>query len=516
MLPALLLLPSLLGAALASPVQGPRECVRGAAVWCQDLQAATECGAVGHCRSAVWGKLPARSLSCDLCLDVVAAGSNGLNPNATETDVLALLTKTCEWLPSQDSSAKCKEMTDVHSPAILDMLRGDPGRAPAQVCTALTLCQPLQRVLATPGSLSEEDTSEVVAPFTAGGPVSPQPLQTPEDTVCRDCVQMVARLQDAVGSNMSSLAEVTTQEQCKSLGPGLDLMCKNYILHFLAPAEHMLRLVLPEETCERGGFCEAVRGPAADSVPSLEPLSARERDQLLMKAGLTCEVCLQVVQELDQWLDSDSTEALIRRGLERVCSVMPTSIVKQCVTMVDTYSPALVQFVTKVPPEEVCRTIRLCSPQRRRARAIHEASKPTLPPLLDTENQGHFCNGCRRLLGVSTRNLERKTTQRNILKAFKGGCTILPLPYLIQCRRFVDEYEPVLLATLREVMDPLSLCTKVGACHASRTPLLGTDQCVMGPSFWCSNQDAAEMCNAMEHCQRHMWKVAPFHTGEHE
>ncbi|XP_036982677.2 proactivator polypeptide-like 1 [Artibeus jamaicensis] len=514
MFPTLLLLPSLLGASLASPIQGPRECAQGSAEWCRDLQAAMRCGAVGYCRSAVWSKPTARSLSCDLCLDVVAAGSNGLNPNATETDTLALVTRSCEWLPGQDSSVRCKEMTDAHSSAILDMLRGDPGSAPAQVCTALTLCQPLQRVLATPGPLSEEDTSEVVAPFMVSEPLSPNPLQIPEDTVCQDCVQLVARLQDAVGSNMSSLAEVTTQEQCKSLGPGLDLLCKNYILRFLTPAEHMLRVVLPEETCERGGFCEEMRGPATDAVPPLEPLSARERNEVLMKAGLTCDVCLQVVQELDQWLDSDSTEALIRRGLERVCSVMPTSIVRQCVTMVDTYSPALVQFVTKVPPEDVCKAIRLCG-ARRQARAIHEAYKATLPPLLDTQNQGHFCNGCRRLLGVSTQNLDRKNTQRNILKAFKGGCSILPLPYLIQCRRFVDEYEPVLIATLKEVMDPLSLCTKVGACHASRTPLLGTDQCVMGPSFWCSNQEAAEMCNAMEHCQRHLWGVAPFHSGEH-
>ncbi|XP_054438191.1 proactivator polypeptide-like 1 [Pteronotus mesoamericanus] len=514
MLPVLLLLPSLLGAALASPIQGPQECARGAATWCQDLQAAVQCGAVGHCRGAVWGKPTARSLPCDLCQDVVAAGSNGLNPNATETDTLALVTKTCEWLPSLNSSAKCKEMADAHSSVLLYILRGDPGGAPAQVCAALTLCRPLQRPPATPGSLSEEDTSEAVAPFMASGPPSFRPLQ-PEDTVCQDCIQLVSRLQDAVGSNMSSLAEVTTQEQCKSLAPGLALLCKEYTLRFLAPAEHMLKLVLPEETCERGGFCEAMPGPAATEVPSLDPVSPRERNLVQMNTGLTCDVCLQVIQELDQWLDSDSTEALIRQGLERVCSVMPASIVRQCVTMVDMYSPTLVQFVTRVPPEKVCGAVRLCSPPRR-ARAIRQPHRITLPPLLDTENQGRFCNGCKRLLGVSSQNLERKTTKRNILKAFKGGCSILPLPYLIQCHRFVDEYEPVLIETLKEVLDPVGLCTKVGACHAPRTPLLGTDQCVMGPSFWCASQEAAEMCNAMEHCQRHMWKVVPFLAGEPE
>lgn len=519
MLRALLLLPSLLGAVLAGPIPGPQECAQGSAVWCQDLQAATKCGAVGLCRNAVWSQPTARSLPCDVCLDVVAAANNGLNPNATETDTLALVTKTCEWLPSQNASARCKGMVAAHSPAVLNMLSGAPGSTPAQVCAALTLCQPLQRQPATTGPLSEEDTSEVVAPFMAKGPLSFHPPQTPEDAVCQNCVRLVSRLQEAVGSNLSSLAEVATQEQCESLGPSLDHLCKIYILRFLAPAEHTLKLVHPEEACRTGGFCEEPQGPArlaqvaaAEGVPSLE--SSRRKSESLMKAGLTCDMCLQVVQELDQWLESNSTEALISHSLERLCSVMPDAIAQECITMVDNYGPSLVQMVTRVTPERVCTAVRLCS-SRRRARDIHWPHMTTLPPLLDSESEGTFCGGCKRLLGVSSHNLERKSTKRSILAVFKGGCTILPLTYMIQCNRFVDEYEPVLVATLKEMMDPTALCTKVGACHAPRTALLGTDQCVMGPSFWCGSKETAEMCGAMEHCQRHIWKLTRFHAEQH-
>ncbi|KAF6372353.1 prosaposin like 1 [Rhinolophus ferrumequinum] len=520
MLRALLLLPSLLGAALVSPISGPQECAKGSELWCQDLQAAARCGAVGLCRSAVWSQPTARSLPCDVCLDVTAAASNGLNPNATETDILALVTKTCEWLPSQNSSARCKGMVDAHSSAILNMLWGSPESTPAQVCAALTLCQPLQRQPATvEGPLSEEDTSEVVAPFLANGPLSFHPPQIPEDATCQDCVRLVSRLQEAVGSNLSSLAETATQQQCESLGPSLDLLCKIYVLRFLAPAERTLKFVRPEETCRLGGFCEEPQGPthrahvaATNRAPSLE--SPRKMSEVQMKAGLTCEVCLQVIQELDQWLESNSTEALINHGLERLCSMMPDAVAQQCVTLVDTYSPSIVEMVTRVNPENICKAVRLCSSQRR-ARDIRWPHMTTLPPLLDGENQGTFCNGCKRLLGVSSRSLERKSTKRNILAAFKGGCGILPLPYMIQCNRFVNEYEPVLIATLMEMMDPTALCTRMGACHSPRTPLLGTDQCVMGPSFWCGSQETAELCGAVDHCQRHIWKVARFHAGPH-
>ncbi|XP_008571242.1 PREDICTED: proactivator polypeptide-like 1 [Galeopterus variegatus] len=520
MLCALLLLPSLLGAATASPTSGPQECAKGSEVWCQDLQAAILCGAVGHCQRAIWSKTPAKSLPCDVCQDVAAAAGYGLNPNATESNVLALVLKTCMWLPSKESSARCRRMVDAHSSVVLNMLAGAPGSAPAQVCTALTLCEPLQRHLAIPGPTSKEDMAEAVAPFMAKEPLSFHPPQMPGGAVCLDCVRLVSRLQDALQSNLT-LAEVNIQEQCESLGTGLALLCKNYIRQFFAPAEQTLRLLPPQEICGKGGFCEDLRGPAhlapvaaVDRVPSLEPVLPRKKSEIQMTASLTCEVCMDVVKQLDQWLMSNSSEVLIIQALERVCSIMPASILQQCITLVDTYSPSLMQLVAKVTPERVCTTIRLCS-SRRRTRAVHGAYATALPLLMDEENQGSFCNGCKRLLSVSSRNLESKSTKRDILMAFKSGCRILPLPYMVQCNRFVTEYEPVLIESLMDMMDPVAVCKKVGACHAPRTPLLGTDQCVIGPSFWCKSQEAAELCNAVEHCQLRVWKETPFHTGDH-
>uniref|UniRef100_A0A8C4L6A5 Proactivator polypeptide-like 1 n=1 Tax=Equus asinus asinus TaxID=83772 RepID=A0A8C4L6A5_EQUAS len=225
MLQALLPLLGLLGAALTSPVSGPQECAKGPAVWCQDLQVATRCGAVGHCQSAIWSKPTAKTLPCDVCLDVAAASSHGLNPDATETDI----------------------------------------------------------------------------------------LQT-------------------------------------------------------------LRLAPPKEICRKRGFCEELREPA---------LLAHT---IQMKSLLTCEVCLEVVQELDQWLESNSTETMISHTLERVCSKMPAPIVQQCVTLVDTYSPSLVQLVASVAPEKVCKAIRLCRSQRR-------ARKSDI--LVGTSNQKRRRNLCK-------------------------------------------------------------------------------------------------------------------------
>ncbi|XP_051020660.1 proactivator polypeptide-like 1 [Acomys russatus] len=514
MLCALILLSGLLGATMASPISGPQECAKGSGVWCQDLQAATRCQAVRYCQNAVWNKPTSRSLACGVCQDVAAAAGNGMNPDATESDILATVMKTCEWLPSQESSAKCKWMVDNYSSDVLGMLSRTSGTALAPVCTALTLCETLQRHLGTAtseSSLTPEDATEVIAPFLSNGALSFHPPQMPGGAVCHDCVQLISRLQDTLESNLT-LAEVTVQNQCESLGPGLADLCKNYLHQQFVPAKQALQALPPQEVCRKGGFCEEQREPAhrlaqvaaVDGVPSLE-LELPRKNEMQMQLGLTCDVCLNVIQEMDKWLKTNSTEALITHTLERVCSIMPSSLVQQCVTLVDSYSPSLVELVSRVTPEKVCDTIGLCR-SKRQARSISKAEATTPSLLMDEENQGTFCQGCKRLLDVSSQNLDRKSTKRDILNAFKGGCRILPLPYLLQCHRFVAEYEPVLLDSLRFMMDPTDLCKKMGACHGPKDPLIGTDQCVMGPSFWCKSQEAAEMCDALEHCQRLVWK----------
>ncbi|CAB1353405.1 unnamed protein product [Coregonus sp. 'balchen'] len=37
------------------------------------------------------------------------------------------------------------------------------------------------------------------------------------------------------------------------------------------------------------------------------------------------------------------------------------------------------------------------------------------------------------------------------------------------------------------------------------TPLLGTEQCALGPAYWCQNVKTASICGAVVHCQQNVW-----------
>ncbi|XP_056291342.1 prosaposin-like [Pseudoliparis swirei] len=44
------------------------------------------------------------------------------------------------------------------------------------------------------------------------------------------------------------------------------------------------------------------------------------------------------------------------------------------------------------------------------------------------------------------------------------------------------------------------------------TPLLGTEQCTRGPTYWCQNVKTASLCGAVTHCQQNVWNKPQMKT----
>ncbi|KAM6184842.1 prosaposin [Rhynchocyon petersi] len=513
---ALLVLASLLGVALGSPVLGLKECTRGSAVWCQDLKTASDCGAVKHCLQNVWNKPTVKSLPCDICKDVIIEAGNMLKGNGTEEKILENLERTCDWLPhSSNLSAVCKKMVESYLPNILDMIKGETSR-PEEVCSALKLCQSLQKHLAElnhqkqleSNKIPELDMSQVVAPFMANIPLLLYPQEGAQSTsqpkangdVCQDCMQMVTDVQTAVRTN-SSFVEVFVdhvKEECDRLGPGISDMCKNYINQYSEIAVQMLMHMQPKEICGLAGFCDQVKEmpmqtliPAKvveeNVVPALELVEPVKKDMVPTKTEVYCEVCEYVMKELVKYLDNNRTETQIIHGLEKVCAKLPSSMSEECKELVDTYGSSILSLLMEeASPELVCSMLHLCSTQGLPAITVH------MTELKD----GGFCEVCKKLVSYMDHNLEKNSTKQEILSALEKGCSFLPDPYEKQCDQFVTEYEPVLIEVLVEVMDPSFVCLKVGACPPSHKRLLGTEKCVWGPSYWCQNMETASQCNA--------------------
>uniref|UniRef100_A0A5F8H380 Prosaposin n=1 Tax=Monodelphis domestica TaxID=13616 RepID=A0A5F8H380_MONDO len=502
------------------------DCARGPEVWCHDLKTASECGALKHCQQNVWSKPTVKSFPCEACKKVVSVVENFLKENGSETEIENYLEKECEMLPQEDWVSKCKEIMESYLPVIIDALKGEMSN-PEEVCSALAFCRSLQRYLATQSqheqelesnSIPEMDMSKVVAPFMANIPLLLYPQGETQNKpghdgeVCQDCEQLITDLQKTVKDNSTFVQDLVEhfKDECDLLGPGLSDMCKNYISQYSDIAVQMLMHMGPKEICSYAGFCEGNQRPLQTLVPAhedtvkvipamelVEPVKPVEPTMAQAKASPTCELCQYVIKEVVKLLEGNKTKVGL---LGKVCAIIPKSMAEECKDLVESYGPAIVDLLL----DET-------SPHLGLAPVPPAASALTTRPLCSTVNEaklrsGAFCEVCKKVDGYLEKNLEKNSTQAMILSAFQKACGMLPKPYSDECDEFVKEYEPILIAALHEELDPASLCLKIGACpkDASR-PLLGTEQCAWGPSYWCKNMETAAQCNAVEHCKRHVW-----------
>ncbi|XP_066475149.1 prosaposin [Tiliqua scincoides] len=504
-----------LAAALASPLIVEKDCAKGPVVWCRNLQTASHCKAVKHCRQTVWNKPTVKSIPCDLCKEVVTVAGKVLKDNATEEEIHAYVTKVCEFIPVQGLVAECKEMVDAYLPSILDMIKEELDK-PEVVCSSLALCKSLQKHLAAmklqkqlqSNKIPELDFSELASPFMANVPLLLYPQDKPKQSrenggVCQDCIQLITDLQEAVRTNSTFVKSLIdhVEEECERFEPAFADLCKSYISQYSDLAIQMLMHMQPEAICSMAGFCSSVKSmPLQTLVPAktISELKAEptENSMSQVESFSLCETCTIIVEELTSLLESNKTEEEMVYELEKVCSVLPKKLQDQCKDFVEIYGKAIIDMLLEeTNPKLVCAMLGCCTNNILPAEKI----------VYKQSQAGDICDVCKMVVAYADKQLAKNATTEEIEAVLEKVCNFLPESAKNQCEDFVKQYLPTLVEILTELMDPSLVCAKLGACLTSTQPLLGSEMCVRGPGYWCKNMETASECNAVEHCRRHVW-----------
>uniref|UniRef100_A0A8C8RCY3 Prosaposin n=1 Tax=Pelusios castaneus TaxID=367368 RepID=A0A8C8RCY3_9SAUR len=515
----LLLVPCLLAAAVASTLLGERDCVKGPEVWCQNLRTASQCGAVKHCQQTVWSKPSVKSIPCDLCKEVVTVAGNILKDNNTEGEIRSYMEKICEFLPDPGLVSECKEMVDAYLPVVMDLIKEELDN-PQVVCSALCLCQSLQKHLAAmkiqkqlqSNKIPELDFSELASPFMANVPLLLYPQDKPQqeslgaDNVCKDCVQLVTDVQEAVRSNSSFVTSLIAhaKEECDRLGPAIAEMCKGYISQYSDLAIQMMMHMQPKDICVMVGFCTSLKSVPLQTLVPAKVMHEVKMETVKMQKSLVpaktfsvCDICETMVKEVTGLLENNRTEEEIVYEMEKLCFVFPQSIKAQCKDFVEIYGKAVIDMLLEATnPESVCILLKCC-PSHRPSLAVR---------IVPEQSQaGDVCDVCKMIVAYLENELGKNSTTSEIEAALEKVCHVLPPSISEQCVQFVEQYEPLLVTLLTELIDPTFICTKLGVCVVSKQHLLGSEECAWGPGYWCKNMETATQCNAVEHCRRHVW-----------
>jgi hypothetical protein len=65
---------------------------------------------------------------------------------------------------------------------------------------------------------------------------------------------------------------------------------------------------------------------------------------------------------LDKQLPSNRTMDMVQRGVEMICSYMPSSIGDKCIEFVQEYGGEIIDLITKAEmnPDQICSALALC------------------------------------------------------------------------------------------------------------------------------------------------------------
>ncbi|XP_071585044.1 pulmonary surfactant-associated protein B [Heliangelus exortis] len=270
------------------------------------------------------------------------------------------------------------------------------------------------------------------------------------------------------------------------------------------------------------------------------------------------DICKDFVTLLVHMANESATKVAVESFLRRECAALPVpSMVTPCQNLVHEYLELLVTDLQEhLKPSWVCGRLDLCP-----------GGAPALPPLgaLSTRLKVAVplpqCWLCRTMVS----RLEATVPVERVAAVASGLCHLLPLPLTGACQCLAQRYTALLLERLLGQLGPRVLCRFLRACGEgdTRDPLLlpppepplrddeeaaspdgdfakkppvtsgwqlgdtreppaacaGTQEmgqgppalspklgpCALGPIYWCSSPGAALRCQALQHCQEHIW-----------
>ncbi|NXT17401.1 SAP protein, partial [Syrrhaptes paradoxus] len=245
----------------------------------------------------------------------------------------------------------------------------------------------------------------------------------------------------------------------------------------------------PLELCGQLGLCSSA------SALSLHTLLTQKVKQVLSALGdeegstPLCDVCQFAVKAAESLLENNMTEEQLVNDLEKVCYVLPHSVIGQCKDFVNSYGKAVViMLLEATDPAAVCTMLHCCP----RSRDAHPGAA-ALEQL--AVGAGAFCNVCQIVITYFDNELLKNETLAELGDLLEKGCELLPTPLTGTCEALVVQYEPAAMRLLVQMMDPTFVCTKIRACNSHEEDLLGSDPCAWGPQYWCKNMATALECN---------------------
>ncbi|XP_048578655.1 prosaposin isoform X2 [Nematostella vectensis] len=170
-----------------------------------------------------------------------------------------------------------------------------------------------------------------------------------------------------------------------------------------------------------------------------------------------CVICEFAMSELKSLIGQNSTQDEIKVALNKVCSLLPSSISKECASFVNTYEEEVLKILSQeLNPDMVCTSLGLCS-------GVKQAVL-----VKDAAGGGPYCALCEFVMEKLDNELKDNATEQEIEEALSKVCGYLPSSIRSECDALVKEYGPMIIQLLVQELDPSVICKELGLCTQKR------------------------------------------------
>nr|prf surfactant protein B [Mus musculus] len=353
----LLLLPTLCcpGAAITSA--SSLECAQGPQFWCQSLEHAVQCRALGHCLQEVWGHAGANDL-CQECEDIVHLLTKMTKEDAFQEAIRKFLEQECDILPLKLLVPRCRQVLDVYLPLVIDYFQSQIN--PKAICNHVGLCprgqaKPEQNP-GMPDAVPNPLLDKLVLPVLPGallarpGPhtqdFSEQQLPIPLP-FCWLCRTLIKRVQAVIPKGVLAVAVSQVCHVVPLVVGGIcQCLAERYTVLLL---DALLGRVVPQLVCGLVLRCstEDAMGPA---LPAVEPLIEEWPLQ-----DTECHFCKSVINQAwntsEQAMPQAMHQACFLRWLDR----------QKCEQFVEQHMPQLLALVPRSQDAHItCQALGVC------------------------------------------------------------------------------------------------------------------------------------------------------------
>ncbi|KAG5877456.1 hypothetical protein JTB14_026510 [Gonioctena quinquepunctata] len=171
-----------------------------------------------------------------------------------------------------------------------------------------------------------------------------------------------------------------------------------------------------------------------------------------------CQICLDMVKQARDNLQSNETEELIKEVFEGSCALIHLKpIVAECDKIVDNYIPELVDtLASQMNPQVVCSVAGLCNNENVQKMLTAEKEVEVVKP--------NKCNGCHKVVGILEDNFT-KMSKDEVLHSFLRYCGKMG-SFSDGCSNIIITYFTEIYSHLQEHLNPNEVCLMSGECSA--------------------------------------------------